>query len=191
MSAGEIAEKVRSVQKRFEPLDHYDYGELDLLCTCELCAEWRLRLSLLQDVQKRIEQKICTNSSCAKDMKGRCDDCRVGIKLRTSYLASLNRRDLYSECSFHAFHMEPRIVGKAFMAWVHNILADRGTRTDGWWVGKAPFLPIQYWLTMFRRSVATGTDATAGDDDLADFEHMPNTAIGSLVIAAAASSGAI
>lgn len=186
MSVSNIANKM--LLREFDPLDHYDYGEVDYLCSCSLCAEWRNRLAELQSVQKRIETKKCDNAHCVRDMKGRCDDCKTGIKLRSSYLASLNRRDLYSESSFHAYCMSPKALGEAYMAWIDKILSDREARPDGWWVGRAPFLPMQYWLTMFRRAVALGDDSTAMEDFI-DVDAVPTIAIGNLV--AAIVSGAV
>lgn len=188
---------VSGAPRTFGPLDHYDYSALDEFCQCELCTEWRVRFSALIEAQKRVQDRVatCDLKDCHIDMKGKCEDCKAGIKLRTSYLASLNRRDLYSECSFHADSMalpgQSNIVGQAFMNWITNVLNDREQRGDGWWIAKAPFFPMQYWLTMFRRSVSLDSD-NLDDEMFTEAEVMPRGTLSTLVsglVAVAAASG--
>jgi hypothetical protein len=154
--------------REFDPLDHYDYGEIDLQCSCGLCADWRKKLSDLQRFQSYLPRKNCEHESCHPDLKGPCSDCKLALRSRMTYLAALNRRDLYSECSFHASNMEPPIVGEAFMRWVRAVVDDSTTRPDGWWTNKAPYLPMQFWITMFRQSVISKLDLLADVDEAVD-----------------------
>lgn len=197
MSSGQRPINIfRDHRRVYGPLEHADYPELDLLCSCSLCVEWRSRLQQLLPAQEAAAQKFktCQVRGCLIDMKGPCEECRSGMKLRSSYIASLNRRDLYSECSFHASHMEAP-VGHAFMEWVIKVINNRAQRGDGWWVGQAPYFPLQYWITMFKRSISLGID----DLDMSittETEDLPNMAGGALTLAASSgmsisASGAI
>lgn len=160
-----------SKPKVFAPLDHYDYGELDALCECSLCQDWRIKLKFLKQYQDNLPKKDCPEKSCHPDLKGPCSDCRLGLRARMIYLAALNRRDLYSESSFHADAMDPPVLGEAYMAWIKGVIDDRKTREDGWWTNKAPYLPMQWWLTMFKRSVMEGIDVLAAVDEAT--EELP------------------
>jgi len=132
--------------KEFALLDHGDYSETDTQCCCVICMEWRRHLLALQRLQAAT---LSHERSC------HCADCRSKMKTRSSYLASLNRRDLYSESSWHAAHMEDSI-GEKFMGWLRGVLLDRGLRSDGWWEIRAPNLPLAQWQLMFRRAEAAG-----------------------------------
>lgn len=155
----------------YEPLDHFDYYELDVKCSCYICKEWRSRRNVFQKAQALVANKKCSLDDCSVDMKGSCADCRSGMQLRLLFHASNNRRDLYSECSWHASEMEHPELGKAFMAWITKIINNRSTRRDSWWVGKAPYLPVQFWLTMFRVNATRGT--LHYDDMFLGLEEFP------------------
>lgn len=142
----------------FDPTDHYDYAEIDEHCSCDLCSEWRVKLANLNNFKQDLPKKNCREKTCHPDLKGPCSDCRMALRARMVYLAALNRRDLYSECSYHASRMEPPIVGESFMDYISGIVMDRSARQDGWWTNKAPYLPIQFWITMFKRSLLSDID---------------------------------
>lgn len=185
-SAAAIALKTR----QFDPLDHFDYGETDLQCSCTLCEDWRAKLSVLQGYQQMLPKKECLEVSCHPDLKGPCPDCRLAMKSRMIYLAALNRRDLYSECSFHGSMMENAAVGRTFMRWIRNVIDDRKTYPDGWWTNKAPFLPLQFWITMFKQSVISGMNLLdAVDNATTELPKAYITATGSNPVSGIAVSG--
>lgn len=160
-SAAAVALKV----KEFDLLEHGDYGETDLRCTCALCEDWRAKLAVLQKFQSYLPRETCPEYACHPDLKGPCADCRLGLKARMTYLAALNRRDLYSECSFHASMMESQMIGRSFMQWVRDIIDDRANYPDGWWTNKAPHHPLQFWITMFKQSIISGVNLMETVDD--------------------------
>ena len=161
----------------FPPLEHYDYYDLDRFCICPLCIEWRERLKAFQLAQSLVTARVatCTTYGCFNDMRGPCDPCRTGRATRAAFHASNNRRDLYSECSWHASAMEPAMVGEYFMQWLTRILANRTTYKDSWWVGKAPYLSLQYWLTMFQISVTK--DRVYEDRLFVDLDSLPRSGL--------------
>ena len=130
--------------KAYSPLEHFDYSLTDSACCCQVCVDWRVKLIALKDAHTHIESH---KRDCS------CADCSAYMKSRSAYLAALNRRDLYSECSWHALDMEE---GARFMGWLTGILFDRKLKSDGWWESRGPHLPLSYWKMMFKRSFAIG-----------------------------------
>lgn len=153
-----MAKAIKVIQRIYPPVEHHDYGELDVYCCCDLCNDWRQKLQCLQGFQVNLPKKDCVEESCHPDLKGPCAECRLALRQRMIYLAALNRRDLYSECSYHASRMDPEIVGESFMVYITKIVKDRKTRADGWWTNKAPYLPLQFWITMFKQSTIADVD---------------------------------
>ncbi len=136
--------------REFPFLDHYDYSFTDSECSCTICTEWRLNLAELQRLQ-------FSTKGHHKHHYGRCgcEDCESKMRARSSYLAALSRRDLYSESSFHAAHMPPD-VGEKFMSWLLGVLLDRKLKSNGWWENTAPMVPLGQWQVMFHRAEAAG-----------------------------------
>lgn len=167
MSASATAVKIRE----FDELEHGDYGELDIRCSCVLCEDWRAKLAVLQKFQAYLPRENCREFACHPDLKGPCQDCRQALKARQTYLAALNRRDLFSECSFHASMMESPMIGRAFMRWIREVIDNRETYPDGWWTNKAPHHPMQFWITMFKQSVISGVNLMEAMD--AAIEELP------------------
>ena len=136
--------------REFPFLDHYDYSFTDSECSCAICVEWRLNLAELQRLQ-------LSTKGHHKHHYGRCGckDCESKMRARSAYLAALSRRDLYSESSFHAAHMQPD-VGEKFMGWLLGVLLDRKLKSNGWWENTAPMVPLGQWQVMFHRAEAAG-----------------------------------
>ena len=175
--------------REFPALEHYDYYDLDRYCVCPLCVEWRERLAALQLAQDAVTKKAkhCEVAGCFRDMKGPCPECRAGMFSRTAFHASNNRRDLYSECSWHASAMDSAFVGERFMEWLARIMANRTVYRDSWWVGKAPHLSLQYWLTMFHLSVER--EVVMENRLIVDLGRMPHSANRAAEFVVAAASG--
>lgn len=131
--------------KPYGPLEHCDYRVLDARCICKVCVEWREALAAYEAGIER----------CSTHIRGcKCLDCKGMFRARSRYLAAMNRRDLYSESSFHASRNMVELTGFKFMGWVTNIVGDRIERPDGWWEKSAPLLPLAHWFNKFNRSVS-------------------------------------
>lgn len=144
--------------KIYPPLNHYDYRILDIECRCQVCHDWRMKQ---QAFQKLVPPTAGHARNCA------CHDCWVKMRARSAYIAASNRRDLYSESSWHASQITDHNcafdaalsaqgsgMGLHFMKWVQGQLRARG---DGWWVISAPYRAVSDWIDDFTAAaVASG-----------------------------------
>lgn len=132
-------------------LRHFDYEQLDQGCSCEVCAEWRRRRATYQAAEQLC---IGHGKSCM------CPDCQAMRKVRTAYHAADEKRNLYSEMSFHAGVKHLR-DGERVMQWVREEIMS-GRRTDGWWEGRAPYYPLAYWFRQAEKGISTLIAAVSG-----------------------------
>lgn len=167
----------------FSPLAHHDYGEVDPLCLCIICVDWRNKLYFYH-------QTLLTTPHGPEERDDRgclCSDaCKASMKARSAYLGALHRRNLYCESSWHAASMNPKELGESYMKWVQGELTDRESRSDSWWERQGSCFPMAYWLTMFRQSfneVVSGAVSAA-------VESLPKSRM-DMVFSTVAVSGAI
>lgn len=130
-----------SVMKKFGPLEHYDYETLDAQCVCIVCEDWRGTAKALEKAREVIADHP---RSCL------CCECKAMYSARSRYLAALNRRDLYSEASYHATR-DPAL-GPRFMSWVGVQMIEPRPKSQNWWEIKAPALPLLAWFTTFEKA---------------------------------------
>jgi len=130
----------------FDPLEHFDYGELDLHCCCAICEEWRSSLAAMKLIEP-IKQKYGNNCSKLQD-----PTVIPFVKARSIYHAALNRREMYCELSYHAAQNKN---GGALMDWAGNLILDR-KRADSWWERYGNEVSLGYWLTLFMRERGLG-----------------------------------
>lgn len=139
--------------RNFTPLNHFDYGLLDKDCFCEVCEDWRTSLTAYNLTLTKVAEH-------SRDCE--CEECRLKFKYRSAYLSAMNRRDLYCEASFHAYH-EPEL-GTTFMDFMKTQVVESDRMTRGWWEMRAPGLPLYRWFSMFQtvRSLMTTGFAVSG-----------------------------
>jgi hypothetical protein len=129
------------LQKRiYPPLDHYDYSAIDTGCCCTVCEDQRIRL---------IEMTVLVVATADHHRICKCKLCKERKASRTAYFAAVNRRDLYSESSYHAKIW----LGESFMTWITSVLEDK-QRSDGWWMLQAPWKHMGNWFLDYSRSQA-------------------------------------
>lgn len=144
--------------KVYKPLEHSDYSYTDADCCCEICTDWRQKLEVIQAALKTTDGH---RRNCY------CDNCKKMRKAKAAYLAALNRRDFYSEMSWHAGHYTSGLAIE-MMNWVHDQLS---SKTDGWWYVASSRVMVGDWLDKFG-GVASGAAeafamATSGMVDIA------------------------
>ncbi len=127
--------------KVFGPLEHYDYAAIDAHCGCGVCEDWRGTYKAFEAARLLI---INHERSCL------CVDCKAMYSARSRYLAALNRRDLYSEASYHATR-DPSL-GPQFMSWVGTQMVEPRPKSQNWWEIKAPALSLLTWFTTFEKA---------------------------------------
>lgn len=127
--------------KTFGPLEHYDYAVVDTQCDCVVCEDWRATLKVYEvAVAVRADHK----RSCL------CRTCKDMYSARSKYLAAMNRRDLYSEASYHAAN-EPKL-GVQFMSWIETQVAEPRPKSQNWWEIKSASLPLGKWFLAFEKA---------------------------------------
>lgn len=125
----------------FSPLNHSDYSQIDSDCDCQICRNWREKLQILNQSLSRVSGH---HKSCF------CNNCVVMWRDRTSYLAALNRRDLYSEMSWYS---EDRPDGSALMKWITEQIHDY---SDKWWSERGGKITIGEWMERFSNVISSG-----------------------------------
>ncbi len=176
--------------REFPPLDHGDYAVLDIECSCSICTEWRKTRKRYYSFTPNAWKKVCRGELVVNH--SRACTCKVCLdpkykKSRTAYLGATERRNLYCESSWHA-ESNPVLLGELYLSWLKDTLADRETRSDGWWEGRSPYLPIQYWITQFRLDMRAEADQFK--ELMVTVSGIPKAAVGLLATALASSGNA-
>lgn len=131
-------------------LRHFDYTEIEN-CDCEVCADWRRKRDLYQAAAALVagHGRSCT-----------CAGCKSMRSVRTAYHAADERRNLYSEMSFHA-GLGDLADGELKMMWLKDEIMS-GRRSDGWWEGRAPYYPMGHWFLQAKKGVAAFASTVSG-----------------------------
>lgn len=133
---------------KYGPLQHFEYVELDKHCHCPICESWRTAFARYNELLAKVWDHAKPLGKC------KCEDCKVAMKARTPYLAALNRRDLYSEGSWHA--STNMLKGERFMDWLHTEITGE-KHGDGWWAAYAPEMRLGRWMQLYEQAaVASG-----------------------------------
>lgn len=133
------------------PPQHFDYSSIDDRCDCLLCVDWRAKRAIYLQLQSIV---LGHRRSCM------CKDCKEMRRVRTSYHAAVNKRDLFSEMSWLA---HGKAWGAFVMQWLNGEI-NRPERGDGWWEGRAPYYSMAYWLNRAHHvhlSVSAGVSGMA------------------------------
>ena len=125
--------------RQFDAFNHHDYTLLDSQCMCDVCENWRKAFAQLQVYAEPVKDH---RIGCM------CPQCVAFRRYRVTYLAVLNRRDLYCEASWHASKAEPELGwGPPFMKWVAGQVASG--YNHAWWAVHAPGLSLMNWFQAF------------------------------------------
>jgi hypothetical protein len=112
---------------------HFDYPAIDDTCDCLLCVDWRAKRAVYAQLLSVVDNHP---RSCM------CGDCAAMRRVRTSYHAAVNKRDLWSEMTYLA---NGKAWGEFVLSWLGSEINDP-KRGDGWWEGRAPYYSLGYWL---------------------------------------------
>lgn len=143
----------------FDHCAHYDYPQLDVSCTCKYCADWR---------EKRRSFDHAKALTSDHSISCYCWRCVARRDLQTSYLAALNKRDIYCEISWHASKHKDS-YGPTLMQWI-DVVLQSDELGEGWWYTRAPYFPLRHFLYRFQAVFSTKIPAVSGmfsDDKIA------------------------
>jgi hypothetical protein len=119
-------------------------------CGCGLCHDWRVRRAEVERMAPFVEghERGC-----------QCGYCRVERQLRFGFLGSVNRRDLWTEMTYHTelnkdFRQNATTVLQRLRRELEN-----PERTQAWWAIEGGRLPMGFWFRRVQPSVLIETDA--------------------------------
>lgn len=139
------------------PLDHYDVDENDD-CTCRYCNVWRVRRDVVNRFRMLFDARRCRCANCTADPKNTVWKCLHYQKSQYQFLASANRRELWTEMSFHGkFGTEQD--GLELMDWLDRKIRSMEHR-EGWWALHAERHSLDYWFCQFDDFVRLKAKAT-------------------------------
>jgi hypothetical protein len=154
-------------------LDHHDAFP-STACSCRYCSDYNMTKAALESVLKVMDDAPCDCELCQQKIPGTiwphsrgcpCDVCRQAEKANTAFCAAANRRDFWSEMSYHAVH-DPDLTrshqSEALMAWAAAELnAERARGLTGFWSVIANRYSIGHWIDRFE-TVALAAIAASG-----------------------------
>lgn len=130
----------------FAPLEHADYSLVDTNCECPVCVDWRTKFEAFKKIQPLVEG----HDRGLGGAKCKCSRCCEMRRIRSLYLAALNRRDFYCEMAWHAGHHPS---GQEIMAWATREIRDSN---HSFWYMVSPRMTIGDWLSRFNTAIASG-----------------------------------
>lgn len=119
-------------------------------CTCALCVEWRMRRLEVERVQPIMEGHRWGNCGCPV--------CTIGRQLHFGFLGVTNKRDLWTEMSYHA-HTDKAYRGNpaAVMRILKREMEDP-RRTLNWWSLEGGRMPMGFWFRKIDKALGVNKE---------------------------------
>ena len=112
-------------------------------CGCTLCRDWHARRKDVESVLPLVEGHRWANCDCAF--------CTVARQLHFGFLSATNRRDLWTEMTYHvAVDKALRPRASEVLAVVKSELED-SQRTNNWWALEGGRMPMGFWFRRVER----------------------------------------
>lgn len=88
-----------------------------------------------------------------------CYLCTQKNEAQIAYLASVSKRDTYSELSYL---VGERPLGPRFLDWLYGMMEDSKFKSDAWWAIRAPCATLQSWIDQWQGMLPPRLVAVSG-----------------------------
>ena len=134
--------KITLLPKAVNAFHHYDV--LDEDCGCPLCIDWRA----WRDASNKLAEAVIEH-----DRNCTCVQCNAFHKARFSFLATENRRNVWTEISYHVTYSDDFIHHKTtIMTRLKNMLDDTSV-TNNWWAICGAYYPLAWWFRKLTKGI--------------------------------------
>lgn len=128
---------------RFPAVEHYNYDEIDVDCTCTLCTSYKESMA---DYVHTLSLVPGHGWHC------KCQLCKQKRAQHQAMLAISNKRDLYCELSYLT---DEHPFSAPFLGWVLTKIRDMKFKSEAWWASHCPKKPLRAWMNEWQKANLT------------------------------------